>query len=61
MKIMKDCIPETIKLDKYSEYNDTWNSVYNKRIKKVNENKAVHSANAIVYAEILKDFINNKG
>jgi len=61
MKEMIDYIPESLKFDTDGKYNDIWNSVYNKRRKIVKENLAVHSANAIVYAEVLKDFINNKG
>ena len=61
MEQMKNYIPETTKLNKYNKYNEIWNDVYNIRRKKVNESKAVHSANAIVYSEILKDFIKNKG
>ena len=61
MEKMKKYIPETINFNDYNKYNEIWNSVYNKRIKKVNEDKAVHSANAIVYSEVLKDFLNNKG
>jgi len=58
MSEMTDFIPETIKLKNYNKYNEIWNSVYNNRIKKVEESKAIHSANAIVYAEALKDFLN---
>ncbi len=59
MKQMKDYIPEAANLDKDKKYETLWNTVYNKRLKKqIKEDKAVHSANAVVYAEILKDFIN---
>jgi hypothetical protein len=61
MKEMLDYIPETKNLNNYNKYNEIWNSVYNKRLEKVNEDKAVHSANAIVYSEVLKDFIKDKG
>ena len=61
MKKMIDYIPEAINFDNYEAYNKLWNSVYNKRKKVVKENTATHSANAIVYAEVLKDFIKNKG
>ena len=61
MKRMIDYIPETINLKQYNKYNDMWNSVYKNRLKKVEESKAVHSANAVVYAEALKDFIKDKG
>ncbi|RLD63987.1 MAG: hypothetical protein DRJ01_02220 [Bacteroidetes bacterium] len=61
MKKMIDYIPESVNFDIDGRYNNLWDSVYNMRRKKVNENRAVHSANAIVYAEVLKDFIENKG
>ena len=61
MKRMIDYIPESVNFDIDGRYNDLWNSVYSTRKQKVSENRAVHSANAIVYAEVLKDFINNKG
>jgi len=60
MKKMKDYIPETINLKSFNKYNKIWNNIYNNRKKKVNESKAVHSANAIVYSEILKDFIKTR-
>lgn len=50
-------IPEVKKLKEQEKYNNVWNNIYNIRRKVVNESKAIHSANAIVYAEILKDFI----
>jgi len=61
MKEMKDYIPESIKFDIDGKYNNLWNDIYNKRKKIVSENLAVHSANAIIYAEVLKDFRKNKG
>ena len=61
MKKMIDYIPESVKFDVDGTYNDLWNNVYNRRKKIVAENLAIHSANAVVYAEVLKDFIENKG
>ena len=61
MKKMIDYIPESVNFDTNGIYNNLWNDVYNKRKKKVNEELAVHSANAIVYAEVLKNFRKNKG
>jgi hypothetical protein len=58
MKRMIDYIPESANFDVDGLYNDLWNSVYNTRRKKVNEDKAVHSASAAVYAKALRDFIN---
>ncbi len=61
MKKMIDYIPESINFDVNGVYNELWNDVYNKRKKIVSEDLAVHSANAIVYSEVLKDFRDNKG
>jgi hypothetical protein len=60
MKRMIDYIPESINFDVDGTYNKIWEDVYNKRKKVVSEDLAVHSANAIVYAEVLKDFRKNK-
>lgn len=61
MKKMIDYIPEAAKIDVDGRYNKIWEDVYNTRRKKVGSELAVHSANAMVYSEALKDFIKNKG
>ncbi len=61
MRKMIDYIPEAINFDTNGAYEKLWNTVYNKRKKLVEGKLAVHSANAAVYAEVLKDFIKNKG
>ena len=61
MNYMIKYIPEAKNLENYNKYNNVWNNIYNIRKEKVGKKIAVHSANAIVYAEILKDFKNNKG
>ena len=61
MKKMIDYIPESINFDVDGAYNNLWNDIYNKRKRVVSEDLAVHSANAIIYAEVLKDFRKNKG
>jgi len=57
---MVDYIPESVNFDIDGTYEKLWNNVYNKRKKVVKEEIAVHSANAIVYASVLQDFIKNK-
>jgi len=60
MKRMIDYIPESINFDVNGTYNKLWEDVYNKRKNIVGENLAIHSANAVIYAEALKDFRKNK-
>jgi|GEM_PF-3448055 alpha-galactosidase/6-phospho-beta-glucosidase family protein len=50
----------TLKESKNKDYfNFIWNSVYKKRRAEVSKRKAIYSANAIVYSELLKEW-NNK-
>jgi hypothetical protein len=52
----KKYVPE-IKKSKNKKYlNEKWNEVYSVRKKKVGKRKAIYSANATVYAELLKEW-----
>lgn len=54
----KKYVPE-IKKSKNKKYlNEKWNEVYNIRKKKVGKKKAIYSANAVVYSELLKEWNN---
>jgi hypothetical protein len=52
----KKYVPE-IKKSKNKEYlNEKWNEVYKTRKRKVGKQKAIYSANATIYAELLKEW-----
>lgn len=60
MPNVEDYIPESLNFKSYPKLNEIWKDVYKKRRKKSGKKKAIYSANARVYAEMLKEFKINR-